>query len=418
MGQKKQLLIIGFVWPEPSSSAAGHRMMQLISLFRSYNWEIIFASAATKSAHTEDLERHGIRCVPIKMNSSSFDEFVGDLQPEAVLFDRFITEEQFGWRVEQYSPESLRINDTEDLHALRRVRKECIREEMPFTNKKLLNSETAKREIASILRSDLSLIISEFELQLLSELFGIPNSLIFYLPLFADPVTDQVTSAWPDFEERSHFMTIGNFNHPPNADSVKYLRSRIWPVIRKKLPDAEMHVYGAYPGQQARQCHNPDIGFHIRGRVDDAAEAMRTSRVCLAPLRFGAGLKGKLLEAMQHGTPSVTTSVGAEGINGDYPWSGRIADDQEALVTAAIELYQDKSMWEKAQQKGINIINNRFRKKLFENTFQNRLQDVLSNIEEHRLQNFTGAMLRHHRMASTEYMSRWIEAKNRNREES
>jgi len=118
---------------------------------------------------------------------------------------------------------------------------------------------------------------------------------------------------------------------------------------------------------------------------------------------------------MQCGTPSVTTSIGAEGINGEFPWPGAIADNREELVTAAVDLYRDKTGWEKAQQRGVAIINSRFRRELFEQPFLYRLKELSENLELHRNQNFIGAMLRHHTMASTEYMSRWIEAKNRKR---
>jgi glycosyltransferase involved in cell wall biosynthesis len=208
-------------------------------------------------------------------------------------------------------------------------------------------------------------------------------------------------------------MTIGNFNHPPNADSVKFIRKKIWPSVREKLPTAKMRVYGAYPNQQARQLDDPDFGFHIMGRVGDVGEVMRSSRVCLAPLRFGAGLKGKLLEAMQYGLPSVTTSIGAEGIQGECRWGGMVADDYKALISAAVDLYGNKKRWTKAQDAGAHIINHRFQLGSFRDTFQNRLNHLIEHIQEHRLKNFTGAMLRHHSMASTEYMSRWIEAKNR-----
>lgn len=415
MPQKKELLIIGFVWPEPGSSAAGLRMMQLISIFLEDGWHITFACASSESDYAEDLEKLGIKCIQMEINSDSFDDFVSDLSPGMVLFDRFITEEQFGWRVAKQCPEALRVLDTEDLHTLRRVRRRCIEEDAPFNKKRLLASETARREIASILRCDLSLIISEFEMELLKDVFNVQESLLWYLPLFAEPITKETENRWPEFDERRNFMTIGNFSHAPNADAVGYLRDEIWPGIKEKLPEAEMHVYGAYPDERARQWQSSELGFYIQGRVKDAKEAMSSARICLAPLRFGAGLKGKLLEAMQCGTPSVTTFIGAEGINGEFPWPGAIADNCEGFVTAAVDLYRDKTRWEKAQQRGVTIINSLFKRKLFEQPFLDRMRKLSDNLKLHRNQNFIGAMLHHHTMASTEYMSRWIEAKNRKR---
>lgn len=121
----KKLLIIGFVWPEPKSSAAGSRMLQLIEVFQSENYHITFASTCGKGDKAFNLENLGIEQVTIQLNHSSFDEFIKVLDPDLVLFDRFMTEEQFGWRVAQQCPNALRILDTEDLHALRKGRQEA-----------------------------------------------------------------------------------------------------------------------------------------------------------------------------------------------------------------------------------------------------------------------------------------------------
>ena len=118
----QQLLIIGFVWPEPNSSAAGGRMLQLISLFTDEGYSITFASPAQDSDFMVNLEGYGVDKISIALNCSSFDAFVKELNPTVVLFDRFMMEEQFGWRVAENCPNALRLLDTEDLHCLRLAR--------------------------------------------------------------------------------------------------------------------------------------------------------------------------------------------------------------------------------------------------------------------------------------------------------
>ncbi|MDZ7682062.1 MAG: glycosyltransferase [Fodinibius sp.] len=410
--QEPHVLIIGFVWPEPRSSAAGRRMMELISLFQQQDWEVTFASAAAKTPHMENLEERGVATETIAINSSGFDEFIQDLQPDIVLFDRFLTEEQFGWRVAEQCPQALRILDTEDLHCLRRARKNAVYKGQQFSKDDLLEMKDAKREIGSIYRSDLTLMISEFEMQLLEDTFSVGAELLHYLPFMLDPVSRQVKQQWPGFEHREHFVTIGNFRHDPNADSVEYLYTEIWPRIREQLPQAELHIYGAYPGQRVEQLHSPAQGFCVKGRAEDARAVVRRSRVCLAPLRFGAGLKGKLVEAMQCGTPSVTTPIGAEGIIGDGAWAGDIVTESSKIVEAAVALYTNRDRWEKAQDRGVEIINNRFAEPPFGDMLINRICNLRMNLKEHRRQNFTGQMLMHHKSAGTKYMSLWIEEKN------
>lgn len=406
------LLIIGTVWPEPVSSAAGSRMLQLIVLFQKQGWKITFASAATESEWSFDLASLGIEKVAIQMNDSGFDRWVKALHPMVVLFDRFMVEEQFGWRVAENCPDALRMLDTEDLHCLRAARQKAFKEKRDFRLDDLY-SDTAKREIASILRCDISLIISEFEMELLQNQFKIDSNLLHYLPFLVDEIDETITKNWIGFEARQDFIFVGNLLHEPNWNTVQYLKETIWPLVYQKLPEASMRVYGAYPSQKVLQLHQPKERFLVLGRAENAAKVVGQARVVLAPIRFGAGAKGKLLEAMQCGTPSITTNIGAESMCGSMPWNGIIADSPEAIAEAAISLYVDEKSWNQCQQNGVAIVNNRHKQSLFENDFIERILSVYQTVTSHRQANFLGSILLHHTAASTKYMSRWIEAKNK-----
>lgn len=411
----QHILIIGKVWPEPSSSAAGSRMMQLAEVFLSEGWRVSFASAANDSPYMTSLEAQGIQQFRITLNHESFDAFVKELAPDIVLFDRFTTEEQFGWRVAKQCPDALRILDTEDLHCLRAARHKALKELRPFSSSDLV-SDIAKRELASIYRCDLSLIISQVEMQLLKEVFRVDNQLLHYIPFLLDPVTDAQKLTLPSFSGREHFISIGNFLHEPNWDAVLYLKQSIWPLIRKRLPKARLHVYGAYPSHKVFALHNPKEGFLIKGRAEDVKEVMAASRLCLAPLRFGAGIKGKLSDAMQYGTPSVTTSIGAESMHGTLPWNGAIEDEPAAICEAAVKLYTNETVWQEAQENGFRIISACYSKDRFSRGLLQIIHNAQATIKERRLQNFTGAMLMHHTVLSSRYMALWIEAKNRQAE--
>ena len=401
---RKRILIIGFVWPESNSSAAGHRMMQLISFFKERKYEIIFASTASESEFSDQLD--GVKKMSIELNSSTFDSMISELQPEIVLFDRFMTEEQFGWRVAQCCPDAIRILDSEDLHCLREARKQTVLKNKPFD----LISDIAKREIASIYRCDLTLIISEYEVNLLETYFKIPSFLLLYLPIWAEiSVLDL-----PEFEDRKDFIFIGNFLHAPNHDAVLFLKEQIWPLIRKQLPEAKIHIYGAYPTNAIKVIHHPKSNFFVHGRIDRVDAVFLNARLLLAPLRFGAGIKGKLLESMQYGTPSVTTSIGAEGMFGNFPWNGAIVDSPEEFAENTVMLYNRKNKWQEAQQNGFSILKSRFTKDKFDAILENAIDDKLIYFEKYRSENFTGLVLMHHSMQSTKYMSKWIEAKNKN----
>jgi len=409
----KKILIIGFVWPEPKSSAAGSRMMQLIEAFQTHKYLITFATACAKSENAFDLTTVGINQVSIELNHASFDVFIKELNPDIVLFDRFMTEEQFGWRVAEQCPKALRFLDTEDLHCLRRGRHLAFKEGNQFDISYLF-MDTAKREIASIYRCDLSLIISEAEMKILKNDFKVDESLLLYLPFMLDKIEDKDIDKLPSFKNRNHFITIGNFLHEPNYNAVLYLKETIWPLIRKQLPKAELHVYGAYASQKINQLHNEKEGFWVKGFAKDVNEVMQQAKVCLAPIRFGAGLKGKLVDAMQNGTPCVMTSIAAEGMFGDFEANGCIEDKPEDFVNKAIQLYQNENTWKEKQQHGFQLINQRFDKSNFQKKLLKKINETTEQLYDKRLNNFTGQMLMHHKLQSTKFMSKWIEAKNKN----
>ena len=290
----QQVLVIGYVWPEPNSSAAGSHMMSLLRLFKRQGWQVTFASPAQRTEHMVDLSQEGITNEAIALNCSSFDTFISELKPDLVMFDRFMMEEQFGWRVEKNCPAALRILDTEDLQCLRNARHEAVKKQRELEPQDL-SSDLAKREIAAIYRCDLSLIISSHEMTLLAETFNVPGSILHHLPFMIEPKASQQPEL--NFNERSHFISIGNFRHAPNWDAVLVL-SQLWPAIRKQCPDAQLHIYGSYPPPKATALNNPKSGFLVKGWADDAFEVMARARVCLAPLRFGAGIKGKFIDAM------------------------------------------------------------------------------------------------------------------------
>lgn len=409
------LLIIGTVWPEPVSSAAGSRMIQIIRLFSRSGYKICFATSAAESEFSADLSNYGVEKVSVKLNDSSFDQFVKELNPDLIIFDRFMTEEQFGWRVAEQCPDALRILDTEDLHCLREARRNALKAEREFTEGDLLKENVALREIASIYRCDLTLMISQEEIRMLKEVFGINEKLLHYIPFLLDEDELPELEEIKPFDEREGFCTIGNFRHPPNYDSVLLLKEIVWPQIRKRQPDAVLNIWGSYPPQKVMQLHDPKSGFLIRGRAESADEAISSAKVLVTPLQFGAGLKGKIVDAMKTGTPFVTTPVGAEGYNWDEYSPGLVDEDMERFADSAVKLSEEKNLWQKASVEGVRYIRDHFSADLYEGLMLEKVESIIEDRDKLRDENFTGRMLMHHSLASTRYMSRWIEEKEKSR---
>ncbi|WP_209388762.1 glycosyltransferase [Chryseobacterium sp. RR2-3-20] len=398
----KHLVIIGLVIPEPASTAAGHRMMQLMQLFSENHYRITFLTASNNIEFSEKIEVE-----KIEINNESFDEKIRNLNPDIVLFDRYVTEEQFGWRVSESCPNAIKILDTEDLHFLREARRKAFVDKRIVENRDLVN-DVFKREMASVLRCDLSLIISEVEYQLLINQFRINPEILLYIPFLTEKIEKNKTP----FAKRKHFVSIGNFLHEPNWQTVLKLKS-IWKSIRKQLPEAELHIYGAYASDKVYLLHNEKEGFLVKGRAENVEFIFNEYRILLAPIPFGAGLKGKLWESMQFGLPNVTTTVGAEAMHKDLPWNGFIEDSDDMFVEKAIELYQSQSLWNLANENAYEILKQMFDKQLYVGLFWERISKIEDHLQAHRNENYLGKILQHHQLNSTKYMSRWIEEKNR-----
>lgn len=406
------VLIIGKVWAEPASTAAGARMLQLMEVLQEWGADLNFWTAAKKTGFEEDLESLNISCRQIELNDSSFDTQLRELNPDVVIFDRFMTEEQFGWRVAEQCPESLRILDTEDLHFLREARIQAVKNNSGAEAG--LFTPLAKRELGSILRCDFCLIISEVEMTLLKQKFNIPDGLLHYVPFMISEQQINAISNRKGYHERDHFISIGNFLHEPNWKAVLKLKS-VWPLIRKQLPAAEIHIFGAYLPEKARQLHNEEEGFCIKGRADSAVATLGQYRAILSPIQAGAGLKGKFIDAMLAGTPSVTTTTGAEGMNAGDSWPGYICDTDQAFADAAVELFRNEHKWIEFQKMGSGLLKQKFSRDAHAAGLLQKIEQTGNDLEKHRQQHFTGQVLQQQMLNAQKYMSLWIEEKNKNR---
>lgn len=402
----KKVLIIGLIWPEPTSSAAGYRMVQLIDWFLQQNYEVHFASAAQKSDRSymfsNDVREHAIF-----LNEESFDIFVSELQPDVVMYDRFMVEEQYGWRVRQSCPNALTILDTEDLHFVRKAR------EKAYKKNKDVNyyTDDAKRELASIYRSDLSLIISKEEMKILDQ-FRIPDEKLLYLPFIEKSIESESATILADFETRADYCFIGNFIHEPNYQTVLVLKKTIWPLIRKRQPKAQLFVYGSYPSQKIWDLHNFSNGFHIIGAVDTVEEALCKHKVLIAPIPFGAGIKGKFVDAAKCGIPNVTSTVGAEGMY-DAFWNGFVSDNDEEFADLCVYLYENEYTWKEKVDNGNKLLKSIYETSVYSDEFSDRLHKILTNISSHRALGFVGEILFQQQFQASKYMSLWIMEKNK-----
>lgn len=407
-----KVLIVANVWPEPDSSAAGKHMVQLLETLSAFAGKILFACTAAESPFMSPRVAALCATTTIRVNCSSFDRLVADFSPDLVLFDRFMTEEQFGWRVREAAPEAVTVLNTEDLHFIRRWR-ETLRNktDYSFTDISLQAFHTADacRELAAVYRCDLTLIISHAELSVLHEKLPSTAILTHYHPLCASMDANPLNNA-TDYQH--NVISLGNFFHKPNQDAALTLIQDIWPGLRTHLKGAALHLFGAYATEKHLGWSQPHNDIWVKGRVYDLENTLYSHRLLLAPIRFGAGLKGKLLDAMCHGLPFVTTPIGIEGIDSPENCEAFIGFSRDDFIRKSVRLYHDTSLRAAYRHWASEILRDRFDAQQQHSLLLSRLTELLQNRAEIRLQNITGSIMRHHSLASTRYMGKWIEAKN------
>ncbi|MGQ8365808.1 glycosyltransferase [Glaciecola sp. 1036] len=420
MADQKQIVFIGYVWPESQTTAAGQNILSYLKTFLEDNWVVHFFCAAATSQYSDNLLKLGIKIQQVELNNDSFNSLIKQISPQVVIFDRFLTEEQFGWRVAQHSPQTVRVLDCEDLHFLRTGRKDALKD-LPLprfqtsdfvlspAHKKYLLNDKCYREIASILRCDLSIVLSSFERQLLISEFNVPDTQISHIPF----IRDIKIAPSREFSERQHLISIGSLLHEPNVISTEILIDLVMPVIRKQIPDVELHIVGRYAPHRITQRLNAKKGILLKDYVEDHLAEISQHRLLVSPLTFGAGIKGKIIDSFATNTPSITTPIGSEGIE-VKPWPGAVVDNIDAFCQAIIDLYTDEDAWNKAASdclqaktdSGVNLQQNKIK-------LLNDIKYIQENLQQHRRQHFLQALLTHQNSYASKYMGQWITAKNK-----
>eukprot|EP00644_Phytophthora_capsici_P006832 jgi/Phyca11/103616/e_gw1.8.48.1 len=417
---KKKVILAGSVWPERTSSAAGVRSADIIQVLQERGYQVLCVSPSRLNDHTLKLqEEQGVRCIQADANSDVFQKLLLETMPQLVVFDRFIAEEMYGWQAKKYAPEALRVLDLQDVHFIRRAREFAVKKQGLHFEETLDGAQLeinpveklAIRELASIHRSDLTLYVSDFEREVLVSHFQVPDVNLHRCDFFYPEID---ASNLKPFNDRKHIAFIGSFKHSPNVDAVEWAKAQILPVYRNLGGDAEVHIYGSY-GDTKRfaKLNDPKGGFFMKGFAPDAHETLSQYRLSIAPLRFGAGIKGKIADSWFVGTPCVSTSIGAEGMTfGCRQWGGAIADNPDTFASEMLRLYNDEMSWDGAQKAAIGACSDRYDYSRNGDSLMERLESAMVEKHELRGKNWMGRILWSENFRATEYMSRYIRAKN------
>jgi glycosyltransferase involved in cell wall biosynthesis len=238
-------------------------------------------------------------------------------------------------------PNAKVLYHTVDLHFLRMSREAELQSDKA---KKKAADEMQQRELAAIGSADASIVHSTAELEILRPL--VPEAKLHVFPLIMD-----VQGARKTYQERRDIVFVGGYQHTPNVDAVKYFAEEVIPLLRKELPGVRFYAVGSKPPAEIKALASEDI--IITGFVKDLTPLLDKMRVSVAPLRYGAGIKGKIGAAMAVGLPVVATSLAAEGMSLTDGENILVADGAEALADTLARIYQDEALWGRISENGL-----------------------------------------------------------------
>ena len=350
-GVTKRMLVIDANTPRPDHDAGSMVKYYYLKLLQSLGYKVTFVAdnLLHDGEYTRDLQRLGIECV-YEPHWLSVKQFIASRGSEFqfVMLCRPYVAIRYMEQLKRAAPNARIIYETVDLHYLRERRQAEV-EKNPLLAERAERTRTD--ELRLIRESDASIVVSQVEKELLAQEAPRANVQLVQL-VFPEQPEGQ------GFEERRDILFIGGYQHPPNVEAVLYFCREILPALRSRIPGLRFLVLGSRPPTEIRELACDHI--QVMGFQKDIAPYFNACRLMVAPLRFGAGIKGKLGTSFSFGLPVVATSIAAEGM---YLQDGRevlIADDPKAFVEAVVRAYTDPELWVRLSRAGRALVRERY----------------------------------------------------------
>lgn len=343
----RRILVIDTMTPDPTRDSGSMRLCQIFSLLHADGWSIDFL-ADYGNAPPPDVARLArlgvaLRREPplhwIKREAATLD---------AVMLCRLPVADQYLAAVRRHAPQARLLFDTVDLHFVREQRAAALTGASGLARQA---RRTRRRELSMVRSSDVTLVVSKGERDILSA--EVPSARVEVVSNI-----HEVHGRTRGFEGRTGLLFIGGFGHPPNEDAVRWFANQVLPILRERDPDIVFHVAGDIDASARRSIARPGVIVH--GRVADLAPLLDQSLLSVAPLRFGAGVKGKVNQAMSHGLPVVLTTIAAEGMHLTHEINAMIADDADGLAKAILDICADPALWARLSDNGLDNIRRHF----------------------------------------------------------
>ncbi len=350
-GGKPRMLVIDTTVPEPSRDSASLRLTAMFHLLYQMGWHVLFLpdDGHADAGHVDALGTLGVEVLhrPWVGHAATWLQHHG-AGLDAVMLCRRAMADQYLDPVRRHAPQAQVIFDTVDLHFLREARAAELSGNAALARQA---EASRKRELALMQASDVTFVVSPVERELVSRVA--PGARVELLSN-----VHAVYGRRAGFDSRCGLVFIGGFHHPPNADAMRWMVHEILPRMRAQVADMHLDILGDVPDQARRTLEAPGVTLH--GRVHDLTPHLERCRVAVAPLRYGAGVKGKVNMAMSHGVPVVATPVAAEGMHLVDGENVLIAEDADAFAAAALRLHADAELWLRLSDGGLDNVRRYF----------------------------------------------------------
>ena len=347
----RRVLILDFQLPRPDRDSGSLRMVHLIRLLQEAGLTVTFASMGLDATepYLSRLQAEGVEC----LYAPQVRSVENHLREQGARYDwvflsRAETAASLLEPARSHCPRARLVFDTVDLHFLRMEREADLKHDRRAKDRA---AAMRRIELELIRAADTTLVVSAAELDLLRPL--VPHADVRLLSNIHD-----IPGSTTPFQDRRDILFVGGFAHPPNTDAVTWFVTQVLPLIHQELPELRLAVVGAEPPRSIMDLAGPQV--EVLGYVPDLHPLLASCRLSVAPLRFGAGVKGKVNQSLAHGLPVVATSLAVEGMYLVDGESVLIADESETFARAVARLYRDQALWERLSRGGLAVMDTHF----------------------------------------------------------
>ena len=332
-------LVLDMEVPQPDKNAGSYAAVQELQMLQALGFKCTFVpiNMAWLAHYTENLQRMGVECIhaPFASSMASVIEQRGK-EFDLIYITRYNVAERCLDAIAEHAPQAKVVLNNADLHFLRELRAGLAAGSRETIERAL---ETRDRELSVMRAVDLVLSYTDVEKAVILS-HNLDATAIARCPWVAD-----VTAHVPSYETRVDIAFLGSYNHHPNAEAVEWFAQNVMPRLRDVLPEVRLRVYGSNVPASLARLADKDDRIVIEGWVPSVDVVYDRCRVLVAPLRSGAGIKGKVIGALAHGLPCVLSPIAAEGIPIGDGVEAFIADAPQAWVDAIVRLYADAATW-------------------------------------------------------------------------